>query len=410
MSDLLQNSTPEPVDQTVVPESRGEDPAFKSDLREKLTPAQVVKSWPPTKPLSMPAAEPAKYYKLSFPGFTKDEDKKNQVVAEIEDKANEGVAKIEDKANEGVTKIEDKTNEGIAKIEDKTNEGITKIEKAKQVATGMEGKVKQETTKAGEKKSSETMRQVETEFKEEEKTLSAEIVSKDSTENTALESETVPVYQPAPRARRQAVIMGGGPVGLATALTLSNGPHYFDVTVIETETSGEDSGVSFYLDTVNTQGLEWFDNFPNALDKLEARGSTQESGFVSADLDEPLLDARVAIAVRLGSNNRGMAPRARRPSISIPRLEMVELLRECCDDQEQERLNNSRIDVGSIQIATDKEIEGVRREDDGRLVVQCTDGSVYEGGLVVTADDTDEGINVGLQDLLGLDRSLKGQR
>jgi len=60
---------------------------------------------------------------------------------------------------------------------------------------------------------------------------------------------------------RQAVIVGGGPVGLAAALTLSNSPHCYNFIVLE-KTSGQESVARYdpsraYLYNVNALGQEW---------------------------------------------------------------------------------------------------------------------------------------------------------
>ena len=73
------------------------------------------------------------------------------------------------------------------------------------------------------------------------------------------------------------IVVGGGPVGLATALQLSSPPHCMHVTVLEqtcdkTAVSGYDP-TRTYLYNINPRGLACLHQFPKVLSKLQSRGS-----------------------------------------------------------------------------------------------------------------------------------------
>ena len=85
----------------------------------------------------------------------------------------------------------------------------------------------------------------------------------DVAETTALDPPSGPCRP------RHCVIVGGGPVGLATALTLSNAPHNYNVTVLEQSSAvqGYDP-TRAYLYQVNPRGLAWFRDFGTATRRL----------------------------------------------------------------------------------------------------------------------------------------------
>ncbi len=82
--------------------------------------------------------------------------------------------------------------------------------------------------------------------------------------------------------QRTAVVVGGGPAGLSTALVLSQAPHNFDVTVVES--SSEDFTRKFdaskaYLYLVNQRGQKLTTKFASLHNRLKKRSVEQTVQF-----------------------------------------------------------------------------------------------------------------------------------
>ena len=180
------------------------------------------------------------------------------------------------------------------------------------------------------------------------------------------ETKTIPVLGGSAQSQsKTAVIVGGGPVGLATALTLSNSPHFYNVTILEKTAS---LSTSFdpsraYLYNINGRGLQWIDQFPLVRHQLEARASAPASGmgqicFIPSDPDQPIP------AVEEASTVRKVAPMKMRRSFWIPRHQMVQLLQECCLEQEETREQDSP--TGSIQIVEGKQMSDLTADPNSK--------------------------------------------
>ena len=70
----------------------------------------------------------------------------------------------------------------------------------------------------------------------------------------------------------KAIVIGGGPVGLATALTLADEPHCFDVTLFEAATPTAYDPTKAYLYNVNERGLRFTKRYDFLQKRLEAQG------------------------------------------------------------------------------------------------------------------------------------------
>ena len=186
--------------------------------------------------------------------------------------------------------------------------------------------------------------------------------------------------QPKPSPRKQAVVVGGGPVGLATAIALSKPPHSYNVSVLEqSEPTEFDPGRS-YLYNVNQRGLTWVATHPKAMERLELAGSGREVSmgsivYIPSDPTEPIEQPQnVAIAPAVPT-------RAKR-NYWVPRHRMVDLLQECCKE------------IQSIQVLSRKTVVSLELPPSGNatsppdqvMTVQCSDGSSYPATLVVAAD------------------------
>ncbi len=108
-----------------------------------------------------------------------------------------------------------------------------------------------------------------------------------SSTTTSRSSSSKEIQIPVGKIREKAVVVGGGPVGLAAAITLAN--RGYDVSVFEASSSEKiytfDPAVA-YLYNVNTRGQVFTKRFPNIHQKLVDRSiSSLQTRFVFAPGD-----------------------------------------------------------------------------------------------------------------------------
>lgn len=194
---------------------------------------------------------------------------------------------------------------------------------------------------------------------------------------------TAPLNSKAPSStKKKAVIVGGGPVGLATALTLSNPPHSYDVTVLEKESVEQYDPTKTYVYNVNPRGQVWMkENFPSVLEKLQDRGSNK-SLFTAVPAD-PKTPVPAAVELGIGGTS----------SYWIPRHSLVYLLEEEIEEQETARKvsEEQQQKQGRIELKKSRTFSDLVPLENGSLEVSAKDlpsgkTETYCGNLIVAAD------------------------
>lgn len=210
---------------------------------------------------------------------------------------------------------------------------------------------------------------------------------------TGLEGD-VPAQSAVVRSK-DCIIVGGGPIGLAAALTLSNPPHGYNVKVLEkTENAYQYDSTMAYHYNLNPRGLAWCDTIPKVSVKLEERGLFSIGGgfanvLVPGNPLKPIPAPRKMFRLMQG---------LRRRSCFVQRHTLLILLHESCREQERDRSKTKNESVGSIEVLNSKSFESIDCDECGVLIVKCGDGSTYSASLVVAADGIDSSVRSCLTD------------
>jgi hypothetical protein len=253
------------------------------------------------------------------------------------------------------------------------------------------------------------------------------VVKESSSSSLALSSSSQRrIYNTATSQNKNCIIVGGGPIGLATAYTLARSPHYYNVTILESSTSisSNYNPSRAYLYNINPKGLDWFMDptiapksaYKNLLQFGYSPGvdSFGQYYVIPSDRNKPIANAKaasVAVSSDTSKNKNNSSTHTRRPSYWIQRHQMLDLLYKCC--LEHNNNNESFMDTtttptssnGSntkIKILSNKTVTTAYPciDDINQISVQCNDGSIYTGSLIVAADGINSAVRSCLAGLL----------
>lgn len=176
------------------------------------------------------------------------------------------------------------------------------------------------------------------------------------------------------RKDKNILVVGAGPVGLATAITLSNPPHSYDVTVLEQVRSPSAfDPTKSYLYVVDGRGQQWTKLFPKVHKKLVERGVQNR--------DETVLvppNANDQIVKRVDPSSLQEA------TYWIERHRMVELLEDAILEQE----SGDPSKEGSVRILKCHQCQRMRASLNGKIQVDVADSTNPESLSRFSIDTT----------------------
>lgn len=199
--------------------------------------------------------------------------------------------------------------------------------------------------------------------------------------------------------RRNAIVIGGGPVGIATALTLADAPHFYDVKLFETSVPTKYDPTRAYLYNINNRGLKLVKRFKFLEDRLKEKGvcSTGVPQIVKipADKTKPIPQGEDITAVSSNVNEDDL-----KASYWIPRHTMTEILYETVQAWNKERIDQK----GKIDVCSGNEFLSLDANDKSKITVKIRDSRKeqvceYDATLVVGAD----GVNSKVRECLATD-------
>jgi 2-polyprenyl-6-methoxyphenol hydroxylase-like FAD-dependent oxidoreductase len=213
--------------------------------------------------------------------------------------------------------------------------------------------------------------------------------------------------------KKEAVVVGAGPVGIAAALTLASAPHCYNVHILESSPQTSFDVTRAFLYNVNLRGQKLTSKFSSMQLKLQERGVATSGPIdltiVPADPNKPLVHTNPLVStnqkkeeaeetitkdsekqISISSDNK-------KCSYWIPRHEMCELMLECVKEHQKQYSNELKSSsnppsIGQIEYHPSIKCVSLCPSSDSSTVlidaidISTGDSITYNATLVVGAD------------------------